>query len=157
MVRVSPAQMSASARLAVSLSMATLVTRDSPLVCTPLEMTKAKADLAQKQSLVELGLAKGLYVPAACPATSIAEEDVNWQEMGLATAVRIAEPCPIGRKLSLPLRSRGVSKPKQLKLPAMGEAVQRVLRPGTSPSRVIKRGSAQPTSEGRALAKWLRR
>ena len=154
-MRVTPTQMSASARLAVSLSMATLVTRDNPLICTPLEMTHAKADLEEKQSLVQLGLAKGLFVKEACPATSIAEDDVNWHEMGLVTAVRIAEPCPIGRRLSLPLRNRGVSKPKQLKLPSMGDAVSRVLKPGTSPSRTLKRGTAQPTSEGQALSKWL--
>lgn len=151
-MRVTPTQMSASARLAVSLSMATLVTRENPLVCTPLEMTHAKADLEEKQALVQLGLAKGLMVKPACPATSIPEDAVNWHEMGLVTAVRIDEPCPIGRRLALPFRNRGVSKPKQLKLPSMGDAVNRVLKPG---SRTLKRGTAQPSSEGQALSKWL--
>ena len=71
-MRVPATHMSASARLAVSLSMATLVTRENALFCTPLEKTHAKAEMDQKQSLVELGLAKGLYVKPACPATNTA-------------------------------------------------------------------------------------
>ena len=157
-MRVRATHMSASARLAVSLSMATLVTRENALFCTPLEKTHAKAEMDQKQSLVELGLAKGLYVKPACPATSISGFEVNWHEMGLVNAVRTTAPCPVGRRLSLPLRTRAVSKPKQLKLPAMGDAVNRVLqKPAKPPSRTPKRGTAQPTSEGRALSKWLGR
>ena len=149
--------MSASARLAVSLSMATFVTRDSSLVCTPLQATIAKADLAQKQSMIQLGLATRLHVKEACPATQIAAEDADWHEMGLATAVRIAEPCPIGRRLSLPLRRRGNGVTKKLTFPPLGEAVQRVLQPGVASGRDLKPGPSQPSSEGRALAKWLRR
>ena len=157
-MRVPAAHMSASARLAVSLSMATLVTRENALFCTPLEKTHAKAEMDQKQSLVELGLAKGLYVKPACPATSISGFEVNWHEMGLVNAVRTTAPCPVGRRLSLPVRNRAVSKPKQLKLPAMGDAVNRVMqKPAKPPSRTQKRGTAQPTSEGRALSKWLGR
>eukprot|EP00320_Phaeocystis_rex_P020312 CAMPEP_0119069688 /NCGR_PEP_ID=MMETSP1178-20130426/26486_1 /TAXON_ID=33656 /ORGANISM="unid sp, Strain CCMP2000" /LENGTH=150 /DNA_ID=CAMNT_0007051473 /DNA_START=54 /DNA_END=506 /DNA_ORIENTATION=- len=150
--------MSASARLALSLSMATLVTRDNPLVCTPLAETRAKAELAQKQSMVELGFARRLYVPPPRPATRIAAEDANWQEMGLANAVRITEPAA-ARVISLPLTNeRGLSKPKRLTFPPLGDAVQRVLQPGASPGRVFKPAiTPQPSSEGRALAKWLRR
>ena len=159
-MRVPATHMSASARLAVSLSMATLVTRENALFCTPLEKTHAKVEMDEKQSLVELGLAKNVYVKPPCPATSITGFEVNWHEMGLVSAVRTTAPCPIGRRLSLPLRKggRAMSKPKQLKLPAMGDAVNRVLqKPAKSPSRTLKRGTAQPTSEGRALSKWLGR
>ena len=78
--------MSASARLAVSLSMATFVTRDSSIVCTPLQATIAKADLAQKQSMIQLGLATRLHVKEACPATQIAAEDAETLRFSAAAA-----------------------------------------------------------------------
>ena len=144
--------MSASARLAVSLSMATLVTRENALFCTPLEKTHAKAEWTRSSLSSKLGLAKGLYVKPACPATSISGFEVNWHEMGLGQ--RRAHHCPLSSRSPplAPLRNRAVSKPKQLKLPAMGDAVNRVLqKPAKPPSRTPN--EAPPSHfRGRALS-----
>ena len=147
-MRLSPA----STRLALSLSMATIVTRESSLRAVPLAETAAKLELAEKEALVELGLAQQLFVPAKRRAAPIATHDVAWNEMGLASTVRLpTSPKPQGRRIALPPGSSR-RRVKQLILPAMGDSVRRVLQP-----RPTTRPAAQPSPEGQALAKWLER
>ena len=140
---------SPAARLAVSLSMATFVFReghDLPFgPAEPLAETHAKAEVAAKQALVELGLAHKLFVPPQRPEHHIAAHVVAWEEMGLASAVRLPPANHAGRTYALPLGR----KVKQLTLPPLGEAVNRILQPGRPPA------VPQPSAEGRALASWL--
>ena len=98
-MRLSPA----STRLALSLSMATIVTRESSLRAVPLAETAAKLELAEKEAIVELGLAQQLFVPAKRRPAPIATHDVAWNEMGLASTVRLpTSPKPQGRRIALP-------------------------------------------------------
>ena len=136
-----------AARLALTLSLASSATKGTS---SPLARAHAAAALEDKKSMIELGMATELFIPPV-NARHIVEPrglsiDVAWEEMGLARALRVPAPKP--RRLSQPLLA---SRPKQLTFPALGDSVERVLRPHPPPAAE----SPEPSVNGRRLARWL--
>jgi len=138
---VSPPQ---AARLALTLSLASSVTKGT----TPLARAHAAAELADKRSMIELGMATELYLPRKSTPTQPRDLpiDLAWEEMGLCRAVRMPAPKP--RRLSLPLST---SRPKLFTFPALGDSIDKVLCPQSKTG--LPR--PEPSVNGRQLARWL--